>query len=264
MKTKAFDLIETIRNAIAPKYEFPYYALIRIHTRHYGTIHIPAPMFDGGECNPRSQWAGDLPIAQDKRTGRYFECPFCGEKSYYSGVCQNCRRDFEVWDDEEEDWVDGELPLEYRNREALKASVKKEILYRIDHRIPNLGIISAEIVLSDPASNVCGEYHTPFMKHSSWNAQNALDRVEKIIQSYENLKKHEAYQEMIRNYEPEDGVPLDYIEGDVIEVEGSEELRRHVNGIWQHKHPDSGYDYWHPMARIHKRSNMYPMCMPEE
>ena len=37
---------------------------------------------------------------------------------------------------------------------------------------------------------------------------------------------------------------------EIIQVEGSEELRRQVNGVWQHKH--EGYDYWHPMARVHK------------
>jgi len=244
--------IETIRNALAPHYEFPYYALIRIHTRHYGTIHIPAPFFNGGECNPRSRWAGNLPIASDKRNGEYYECPFCGERSYYAGVCQDCNRDFEVWDEEEEQWVDGELPIEYRNHEAMKASVKDEILYRIDHQIQDLGIIYAEIVLSDEPSNVCGENHSPFMKHRSWEAMDALYLIEREINAHEELKKHEAYQEMIRNYTSEDGIPLDYIEGDEITIEGSDELRRQVNSIWQHKHPESGYDYWHPMARIHK------------
>ena len=35
-------------------------------------------------------------------------------------------------------------------------------------------------------------------------------------------------------------------------VEGSDEVRRQVNGVWQHKH--EGYDYWHPMARVHKEA----------
>ena len=41
-------------------------------------------------------------------------------------------------------------------------------------------------------------------------------------------------------------------EAEVIQAEGSEELRRQVNGVWQHKH--EGYDYWHPMARVHKEA----------
>lgn len=41
-------------------------------------------------------------------------------------------------------------------------------------------------------------------------------------------------------------------EVEVIQVEGSEELRRQGNGVWQHKH--EGYDYWHPMARVHKEA----------
>jgi small subunit ribosomal protein S3 len=43
------------------------------------------------------------------------------------------------------------------------------------------------------------------------------------------------------------------IEGaELIYVEGSEEIRRQVNGVWQHKH--ESYDYWHPMARVHKEA----------
>jgi hypothetical protein len=246
LETKSYCLIENIRKALMPKYEFPYYALVRIHTTHYGTIHVPAPFFNGVECNPRSQWAGSLPISSDKRDGEYYECPFCGERSYYAGVCQNCRRDFEVWDEEEEQWVDGELPIEYKNNEALKASVKEEILYRIDHRMPTIGIVSAEIVLSETPSNVCGENHSPFMKSSSWDAQQALDRIEEVI----------------RNMPQVDGDPLDYIEGDEIHIEGSDEVRRQVNGAWQHKHPESGYDYWHPLGRVHKGSNVYPIGQP--
>jgi uncharacterized C2H2 Zn-finger protein len=45
-------------------------------------------------------------------------------------------------------------------------------------------------------------------------------------------------------FEPEE------VEWEVIEVEGSDELRIQVNGVWQHKH--EGYYYWHPIARIHK------------
>lgn len=45
-----------------------------------------------------------------------------------------------------------------------------------------------------------------------------------------------------------DGCDADPAE--VIIVEGSEEVRRQVNGVWQHKHP--GYSYWHPMKRVHK------------
>lgn len=241
-------MIETVRNALAPKYEFPYYALVRIHTKHYGTIHIPAPFFNGGECNPRSQWAGDLPVASEKRNGKYYKCPICGETSYYAGVCQDCRRNYEIWVEYPENeyqgsWEEGPLPLEYRNHEALKASVKNEILYRIDHRIPDLGIISAEIVLSEPPSNVCGENHSPFMKSSSWESQNALRDLHSMIEYYTRGKKDEIH----------------YSENDeIIFVPGSDERKVYKNGTWYHKHgateskPENNYDYWHPMARIHK------------
>ena len=42
----------------------------------------------------------------------------------------------------------------------------------------------------------------------------------------------------------------DFEDAEIIQVEGSEEVRRQVNGIWQHKH--GSHDYWHPMARVHK------------
>jgi len=250
LQEKQRKLIEKVRKALEPKYEFPYYALIRMHSKRDGTFHIPAPMFNG--MTRRSKWAGSLPIAGDKRDGEYYECPFCGEKSFYSGVCEECRRDFEVWEKDGYDgqWVDGPLPLEYRNHEAMKNAAKDELLRRIDTGVPDLGIYSAEIVLHVAWG---AEWEpSPFLKCSDYSAQWALDRIEKEIRSHEKLKKYEEYQEMIRNYTLEDGVPLDYLEGDVITVEGTNELRRHVNGVWQHKHPEDGYDYWHPMARVHK------------
>jgi len=267
MTTKAIKVIETVRKALEPKYEFPYYALIRVRSKRDGIFHIPAPWFNG--MSKRSKWAGNLPIAQDKRNGEYYECPFCGEPSFSSGVCQDCRRDYEVWEEDEDgdfgndgQWVDGPLPIEYRNHEAMKKAAKEEFLRRLDAGITDLGIVSAEIILPVPWG---AEWDpSPFLKCGDYSAQFALDRIETEIRAQEELKKHEAYQKMIREYTPEGGAPLDYIEGDVIEVEGSDELRRHENGIWQHKHPEDGYDYWHPMARIHKESRVYPLRIPSE
>jgi len=235
------EMINVIRNALEAKYEFPHYALIRVTPTHGPCFHIPAPFFDGPANNPRSMWAGNLPIAKDKRDGEYYECPCCGERSYYAGVCQDCKRAFEVWDNEEERWIDGLLPIEYQNHEALKRAVKAEFLRRLDSGMQDIGIVSAEIVLSNPPSNVCGENHSPFFKSESWTAQSALDHIEK-----------EEYMRMIMEYVPADGMPVDYIEGDEIEVEGTDEKRRHQDNVWWHKHPSSGYDYWHPMARVHK------------
>lgn len=53
--------------------------------------------------------------------------------------------------------------------------------------------------------------------------------------------------------EPAEAVAEDIdVEADVIIVEDSDcaEMRRLVDDVWQHKH--DGYDYWHPMARVHK------------
>lgn len=133
--------IETIRNALEAKYEFPYYSLVRVVPTHGPSFHIPAPFFNGSTGNPRSVWAGNLPIASGKRDGEYYTCPFCGETSYYAGPCQDCLRDFEVWDEEEYGWVPGPLPIEYLNHEALKSAVKAEFLRRLDTGMSDLGIL---------------------------------------------------------------------------------------------------------------------------
>ncbi len=262
MATKAYELIEEIRNALEPKYEFPYYALIRVHSKRDGTFHIPAPWFNG--MSRRSRWAGNLPIASDKRNGKYYECPFCGETSFYSGVCVDCRRDFEGWDEDEEEWLDGPLPIEYRNHEAMKKASKEEFLRRLDAGIPDLGIISAEIVLAIEPNGACGDDQSPFLKCSDYSAQRALDRVESKMRMFFELIDEPMVKKILKDISYETDVPFDYIEGDVIKVEGSTELRRHVNGVWQHTHPDDGYDYWHPMARIHKNSHVCPLYEPSE
>lgn len=52
--------------------------------------------------------------------------------------------------------------------------------------------------------------------------------------------------------EPQAESMEDSEDAEIIQVEGSDEVRRQVNGVWQHKH--EGYDYWHPMARVHKEA----------
>lgn len=69
---------------------------------------------------------------------------------------------------------------------------------------------------------------------------------EKPVEAAEVAEPEEAEEE------PQAEVAEDFEEAEVIQVEGSEELRRQVNGVWQHKH--EGYDYWHPMARVHKEA----------
>jgi hypothetical protein len=66
---------------------------------------------------------------------------------------------------------------------------------------------------------------SPFFKSTEWRALQALD--------------------IITNTD----LPDDYTDEEII-VEGTDEIRRRVNGYWQHKH--SSHDYWHPIARIHK------------
>jgi small subunit ribosomal protein S3 len=67
---------------------------------------------------------------------------------------------------------------------------------------------------------------------------------EKVIEKVEVAEPEEAEEE------PRADLSGDFEEAEVIHVEGSDEVRRQVNGVWQHKH--GSYDYWHPMARVHK------------
>lgn len=69
---------------------------------------------------------------------------------------------------------------------------------------------------------------------------------EKAVEEVEVAEPVEAEEE------PQAEVSEDFEEVEVIYVEGSEEVRRQVNGVWQHKH--ESYDYWHPMARVHKEA----------
>jgi small subunit ribosomal protein S3 len=70
--------------------------------------------------------------------------------------------------------------------------------------------------------------------------------VEKVVEEVEFAEPEEAEEEQIAP------VSEDAEEAELIYVEGSEEVRRQVNGVWQHKH--ESYDYWHPMARVHKEA----------
>lgn len=69
--------------------------------------------------------------------------------------------------------------------------------------------------------------------------------VEKVVEEIEVAELEEAE-------EPQAQASEDIEEAELIYVEGSEEVRRQVNGVWQHKH--ESYDYWHPMARVHKEA----------
>ena len=70
--------------------------------------------------------------------------------------------------------------------------------------------------------------------------------VEKAVEVVKVAEPEEAEEES----QPE--ASEDFEEAELIYVEGSEEVRRQVNGVWQHKH--GSHDYWHPMARVHKEA----------
>jgi small subunit ribosomal protein S3 len=70
---------------------------------------------------------------------------------------------------------------------------------------------------------------------------------EKPVEAVEVAEPEEAEEES----QPEASAE-DFEEAELIYVEGSDEVRRQVNGVWQHKH--ESHDYWHPMARVHKEA----------
>ena len=70
---------------------------------------------------------------------------------------------------------------------------------------------------------------------------------EKVVEVVEVVEEPKEAEE-----EAQPEASEDFEEAELIYVEGSEEVRRQVNGVWQHKH--ESYDYWHPMARVHKEA----------
>ncbi len=70
---------------------------------------------------------------------------------------------------------------------------------------------------------------------------------EKPVEAVQVAEPEEAEEES----QPEASAE-DFEEAELIYVEGSDEVRRQVNGVWQHKH--ESHDYWHPMARVHKEA----------
>jgi len=219
------EVFAQIEETITPAYKFPYFALVRIKTRKEGTMHIPAPWFEENER--RGEWASNLPIAAEKRDNEYFACPLCGERSFFSGLCMECQFQYEEWDEENQQrrYIE---PLWLRNRQAVKAATKLQILRKIDSGVPDLGIESAEIVL-DVDEN-------PFLRMHPEDALGALSELKRRLKIF-----------LGEVPDPEKEAEED---AEVIPGEDSGEVRRQVNGVWQHKH--YSHDYWHPMKSYKK------------
>ena len=64
----------------------------------------------------------------------------------------------------------------------------------------------------------------------------------------EEAPAEQAQQEAQQEQQPEQSENSDI----VVEDSDINEVRRLVDDVWQHKHND--YDYWHPMARVHKEA----------
>jgi len=190
--------------------EVGYYDLVRVTPTHGSSFHIPAPFFL--RTQRRIDFVFALPVAEGRRGNDYYSCPHCGEESFFSGPCCG--------------WCQHELDLDlaYRNHEALKRASKKEFLRRLDQGIPDLGISSAEFVISYPFSCYVEEVEVD------------EGRDEEEVEVDEGEEEEEARRQVWYHTHEELAQQVDC---------------RQVDGVWQHKH--EGHDYWHPMARVHWR-----------
>lgn len=76
-----------------------------------------------------------------------------------------------------------------------------------------------------------------------------------IIEKNEEIKKSDDINNIEETVKEKDNTSdenISIIDEEIIVVEDSEinEVKRFVENVWQHKH--DGYDYWHPISRVHK------------
>jgi small subunit ribosomal protein S3 len=84
-------------------------------------------------------------------------------------------------------------------------------------------------------------------KESEGEVADEEEAVEVVEESAEADVTEEAPAEEVEEETSEEATETD----DSVQVEDNgDEQRRLVDGVWQHKH--DGYDYWHPVARVHK------------
>ncbi|MFA6887596.1 MAG: hypothetical protein WCQ65_11600 [Fermentimonas sp.] len=214
---------------------------------HGSTFHIPAPFFL--RSYRRIDFIFNLPVAEDTRGHDYYSCPRCGEKSFFSGLCWGCQTELypREFDEEVGEVIEYDLTsMRYRNHEALKRASKKEFLRRLDQGIPDLGILSAEFVVAE-------EEEEEEEEEGSDDARRQVDGVwQHKHEGYDywhpmaRVHREEKYRFPPRpSFEDSD----DFV-NEIVRVEGSDEVRRQVDGVWYHKH--EGHDYWHSMAGFHR------------
>ena len=74
-----------------------------------------------------------------------------------------------------------------------------------------------------------------------------VNKIECYITKFGSIHKDENEAIKAELLEEEEEIPEEI----VIEDSMIGEVRRCVNGVWQHKHEGNGYDYWHPLGRVH-------------
>ncbi|WP_340820539.1 30S ribosomal protein S3 [Methanolobus sp. WCC4] len=84
-------------------------------------------------------------------------------------------------------------------------------------------------------------------KESEGEVADEEEAVEVVEESVEAEVAEEAPAEEVEEETSEEATETD----DSVQIEDNgDEQKRLVDGVWQHKH--DGYDYWHPVARVHK------------
>ena len=186
----------TIEEIVEPKNEVEevgYYDLVRVTPTHGSTFHIPAPFFL--RTQRRIDFVFALQVAKDLRGNDYYSCPRCGEKSFFSGLCGGCQTELypREFDEELDEVIEYDLTsMQYRNHEALKRASKAEFLRRLDQGVPDLGISSAEFVISDPdAAYPCWYAEDEFPPRPSLEDYDVRDII--IIEGGVWYHKHEGY-----------------------------------------------------------------------
>ena len=99
----------------------------------------------------------------------------------------------------------------------------------------------AELVDKESEGEVADEEETVEVAEETAEAEVAEETAEAEVAEETPAEEVEEEASEDQATEADDSIPVEDL---------GDEQRRLVDGIWQHKH--EGYDYWHPVARVHK------------
>lgn len=122
--------------------------------------------------------------------------------------------------------------------------------------IKKLGTLGCKVKIISPESILPDSFNIKKIdikkdQQDNENITESNDNNNIINNNIDNIEKQHEEKELNENTINNDSNPE---KENLIIVENSSdnEIKRLVDGVWQHKHDD--YDYWHPVSRIHKGS----------